>query len=209
MNIAQLEHDLQAIRAVMEQSAHYTNIPTMAQFTAGILGLTGFGGTLYLTGVSTALNLDDLPAAILVQLGALWCTVFGAALVSAIAFSWLQARRRGLAAWNSLASRMFLSQLPLAVLAATFTLGLFFHGTIALIPAFWLGCYGVILESFAYFTGRSHRIEGIIFLALGILALFSSGLIAICCLGFGFGGIHLADGVYRTRTTTANNHESN
>jgi hypothetical protein len=66
-----------------------------------------------------------------------------------------------------------------------------------LVPAMWLGVYGAILYSFSYFTGVEHKIEGSMFIALGIIAAFAPFNTLPLLLGAGFGGIHLMAGMWR------------
>ena len=134
--------------------------------------------------------------------------VFLAALGAAIFFSRRQARRQQMSAWNSLAARMFLSQVPLVLITAILTVGITFKGYYDIIPALWLGLYGVILFSFSYFTGRQHRIEALAFLGLSVPALFVSGPIALLLLGMGFGGIHILGGIVRWLNRGREGHES-
>jgi len=109
----------------------------------------------------------------------------------------IHARRRGITAWNSLATRMFASQLPLAIAGALLTVGLALERQVSFVPAIWLLLYGVIEFSFSYFSGRDHQVVGIGFLGLGAAALFGPGTWGLPLLGVGFGGLHIALGTFR------------
>jgi hypothetical protein len=138
----------------------------------------------------------------------IWTLVLLVSLAIAIFFSWWKARKNQISAWNSLTARMFLSQIPLIAMAGMLTLGMAFKGYYDVIPAIWLGAYGVIFYSFSYFTGIGHKIEGLLFIVLGTIALFASGPVSILCLGLGFGWIHIASALVRWAVRWKDQHES-
>jgi hypothetical protein len=146
---------------------------------------------------------DDLPGLTLI-----WALVLLVSLVIAIFFSWWKARQNKISAWNSLTARMFLSQLPLIVLAGIFTIGLALKGYYEIIPVVWLGCYGVMFFSFSYYTGASQKIEGLAFIGLATIAMFAPGPIVLLCLGLGFGGVHIVSGLSRWVSRGMRRHES-
>ena len=97
----------------------------------------------------------------------------------------------------TLASRLFFSQVPCALVAGILTAALAVRGDYSLIPALWLLCYGIIAYSFSYFTGKEHKIQAVLFLVLGLWAAFDDFSVSLVLLGLGFGGIHLAFGIAR------------
>ena len=102
-----------------------------------------------------------------------------------------------MSAWNSLAARMVFSQVPLVIVTGILTLAMASKGYYDLIPGTWLGIYGTVLYSFSYFTGFEHKIEGGLFIILGILAAFAPCNLHPILLGIGFGGIHIMAGMGR------------
>jgi len=208
MKITDIEQDLKVIRKAMESSLRYTNIPVPAHFAAGLLGILGVWGTYLFLGKEKVANVESILPEDASTLAILWGVVFVAALGCALFFSWQRAQKHHISAWNSLAARMFLSQVPLLAIAGVLTLGIGLKGYYDLIPGLWLSLYGVILFSFSYFTGIAHRVESICFLLLGIAAAFASGPVALVLLGLGFGGVHIAGGLARLFLLKGGGHES-
>lgn len=208
MEFTEIARDLKVIRQTMESSLRYTNIPPAAHFAAGGAGLFGSWGTSIILGKEKVSNTHLIASEDLFLLVSLWVAVFLTALGAAIFFSRRQARRQQISAWNSLAARMFLSQVPLVMITAILTIGVTFKGYYDIIPALWLGLYGVILFSFSYFTGRQHRIEALTFMGISVPALFVSGPMALFLLGMGFGGVHILGGIVRWLKQRGKAHES-
>ena len=189
--------DLKFIRKMIESSGTYTNIPVPAYLIAGLLG--GLGSYLsyaYLcpeTLLSPAgIDKTDIP-----YLSLVWGGVLVLSIVATAIFSKINAEKYNIDLWNGLASRLFLSQIPTALVASILTLALAARGEFGLIPAVWLLCYGIITYSFSYFTGIEHKIQAILFLLLGIWAAFDSLKVALVLLGLGFGGINILFGIAR------------
>ena len=197
MGIAEIERDLKIIRKIMESSSRYTNIPASGYLVAGVFGLLGVWGTFAFLGKEQIANMTLLTPAEMKTLAILWSIVFIAALGTVTFFSWRKARKHKISAWNSLAARMVFSQVPLLTVVGILTLAMASKGYYDLIPGMWLGLYGTILYSFSYFTGFEHKIEGSLFILLGIIAVFASGNLALILLGAGFGGIHIMAGIGR------------
>ena len=208
MGITEMEQELKIIRQAMEASSRYTNVPVFGYLAAGIVGILGAWGTYNYLGKEKVLEIRYMTPGDVKVLALVWSVVFIAAVTAVIFFSWLQARKKHIAAWNSLAARMFLSQVPLIAMTGILTLALTMKGYYNVIPGFWLGMYGVILFSFSYYTGIEHRIEAMMFLCLGSFAGFASGMTALVLLGVGFGGVHLIGGIIRLSLTKKVPHES-
>jgi len=197
MGIIDIERDLKFIRETMESSSRYTNVPASGYLITGLLGFAGTCGTYaYLGGkkVSDMLLITPEDMKILV---AIWLIVFVTAVGSVAFCSWRKAQKHALTAWNSLAARMLLSQIPLIVVTGIITIAMAIEGYYSVIPGMWLGIYGTVLYSFSYFTGIEHKIEGIAFIGLGFIVLFVHGAVGLVLLGVGFGGIHIVAGIWR------------
>jgi len=208
MRIDEVERDLKVIRQAMEASSRYTNITARGYFFTGVVALLGVWQTYTLLGHAKLTNLTLITLADRQGLLLIWGTVFVAALGIVAFFSWRKARRNQISAWNSLAARMFYSQIPLVGIAGILTLALGRQGYYAVIPGVWLALYGVILYSFSYFTGRGHKIEGSLFMLLGCVALFAPGPFTLFLLGAGFGGIHVVSSFVRWGLRGTRRHES-
>lgn len=209
MKLSQIERDLKLIRQMMESSSRYTNIPASGYAAAGLFGLFGAWRTSLFLQSRNLTDRASLQAADMLPLAGVWLAIFVITIVVVGALSWRKARLHGVSAWNSLAARMFLSQIPAVVVAGILTVALGAHGDADMIPAVWLGVYGVILYSFSYFTGVEHKIESLLFIAFGAIAAFAPLNWQPPLLGLGFGGVHLLSGVMRQmRKQKERRHES-
>ncbi len=208
MGISDIEQDLKIIRQAIEASSRYTNITARGYFFTGVVGIIGTWRTFMILGREKVADMTLITSEDLATLTILWGLVFVAAIGVVMFFSWRKARKNKISAWNSLAARMFLSQVPLIVVAGIFSIAMAVKGYYSFIPGLWLGLYGVIIYSFSYFTGFSHKIEGLLFILLGSVAVFTSGVLPLLLLGLGFGGIHTVSGLIRWSVKGKVQHES-
>ncbi len=197
MDYEQIERDLKFIRDTMESSTRYTIIPSMGYIYAGLLGLLGPGATWLIAGSGGLADPGSVTFWHKLVLGLVWSGIFFAAVIISAVLMTRHARERGTSAWSPPASRMFLSQAPQLIFGAVLTLALAYAGKMGLIPAWWLTCYGLTLFGFHYYTGRDHLVQAVCFLAMGAVAAFSPGWLALALLAAGFGGINLAFGARR------------
>jgi len=197
MGINDLERDLKIIRQAIEVSSRYTNITARGYFFTGVVAAIGTWRTYTFLGGEKVADMTLIIPEDLKMLTIIWSLVFVAAIGIVMFFSWWKARKNQISAWNSLAARMFFSQIPLVAIAGIFTVAIALKGYYPVIPGMWLGIYGVILYSFSYFTGIEHKIEGSLFIVFGCVAVFAPGTVAMILLGVGFGGIHIVSGLVR------------
>ena len=196
MSIKNLEADLAFIKSTMEITTRYRNIPAAGYIFAGILGAAGAVAT-FLIGLAEEQGAYRLKPEILLYLAVIWGCVLILAVCGAVVFSLMKAKKNGFSPWNSLAARMFFSQIPMAAVTAVLTAGCIAKGCVEIIPAIWLLSFGVVCHSFSYFTGNDHKIQGILFIALGVWALFAPINVSVILLGAGFGGVLLVFGFLR------------
>jgi hypothetical protein len=197
VGITELEHDLRVIRQTMESSSRYKNVPASGYVLTGLLGIAGTWGTYLYLGQEKVADTSLVTLGDVKGLVTIWGLVFVAAVASMTFCAWNKARRYERSAWNSLVARMLRSQIPLVLMVGALTLAMALEGYYSLIPGMWLGIYGTVLYSFSYSTSMEHKIEGIAFMALGVLELFVRGSTGLILLGIGFGGIHLTAGIWR------------
>lgn len=197
MGYAEMERDLAFIKRTMEQATRYDNVPPLGYVIIGLLGLGGAGITYGILGAEQAAKLNQLGPQEVVAMAGLWGGVLVATLICLAAAVVARAKRRGIKAWNSLATRMFLSQIPQVVAAGLLTAGLLQFERVGLIPAVWLLHYGVVTYSFSYFAGKDHQLLGAVFVALGAAALFGPASWSVPLLAVGFGLMHIVFGVVR------------
>ncbi len=195
MDQAQIEQDLQLIKRTIKASVRYTNIPPLGYLCSGIFGLAGPALTYLIIGADKAGHPDLLTRTDLLALAGVWIGIMLAALCSSAFFMARRARKRKQAAWNSLSARIFLSQLPVLLVAAILTSALAGYGLVAMVPALWLLFWGLILFSFFFFTGTEHLLQSIIFIALGTAGLLVPFPVTLLLLAAGFGLINLVWGI--------------
>jgi len=189
--------DLAFIKRTMESAGRYGNISGAAYVSAGLMALLGCLFTYLLLGSTGLAGIGAIGVPAILLLALIWSLVFLFSVLFGILFSIQNAKRLKLSAWNALAARMFLSQMPLVAAAGVITLMLTAKGMYVAVPSVWLLCYGAIAFSFSYFTGLEHRIQGVVFLLLGTIATAADPVQALWLLGIGFGLVHIVFGIIR------------
>ncbi len=197
MGISEIEQDIRLIRKVMESASRYTNIPASGYVVTGVLGVLGAWRTSFFLKSRHISEVAQIDLWEIKGLTVTWFLIFLSAIAVVVLLSWRKAKKYQAVAWNSLAARMILSQIPLVIVSGVLTIAMGLRGDYDLIPCMWLGIYGAILYSFSYFTGIEHKVEGSLFIGLGILAAFAPIQTLPLLLGLGFGGVHLMAGIVR------------
>lgn len=189
------EENLQTIRTLMERSAVYRRALAPIMTLAGTVGLTAM-----LLGLG--LKVNESRSFCLLWLGAAIVAVIGSFLIAR-----RQAIRDQEVFWSPPTRRVALALLP--PLLAGCCLG----GSPVFIAAdsefkvfsslIWIFCYGGALHSAGFFMPRGIRLFGWVFMALGCLIFFSSMSLKLhldfnanWLMGFSFGVLHLAYGIY-------------
>lgn len=177
--------DLRFIRRTMERSSSFTAVP-------------GWGGV--------AIGAVALPAAWIASLQptpARWLTVWMAtAVVAAVIAAGtlaLKARRFGAPLATGPGRKFLMSFLPPVGVAVALTVALFPHGATALLPGLWMLAYGAAVISAGTFSVGAVPLMGIGFMWLGTLALATPPAWANAWMALGFGGLHIAFGLWIAR----------
>jgi hypothetical protein len=107
--------------------------------------------------------------------------------------------RKGRAAKMPLLSgpgrKFVLSFSPPMAVGALLTFVLYRAGMLDLIPGVWLLLYGTAVVAGGAFSVRIVPVMGILFMAAGVVALFSPVTWNDWILGAAFGGLHIAFGI--------------
>jgi len=170
---------LRYIRASME-AATTVPVPGSAGIAMGTVGLV----TAALTS-SSGLHPYWLP---LWLIAAVFAAGVGGALVARPA-SW-----RVLARAGTPVRRLALCLLPSILGGAVLTAVDWRAGNTQVIPGTWLLLYGCALVAATVATSRMIGLMGALFMALGVLALWTPDRLQILLLGLGFGGLHIVFG---------------
>lgn len=176
--------DVRFIRRTMERAAALTVVP-------------GWGGVLM-----GAVALAAAPIAAQAATPARWLGVWigAAALALLIGASDMiqKVRAKESALLHGSAWRFAASLVPAFFAAACLTLVLFRAGASAHLPSLWLMLYGVGVIAAGAYSISAVRWMGASFLLAGACALLAPGL-GDWFMAFGFGGLHVAFGVWIAR----------
>jgi hypothetical protein len=178
--------NLRFIREAMERASAFTSIP-------------GWGGVA--VGV-TALGAAVLAQRVVYRREWLYIWLAEAVLAAIIAGATMaqKARRANVSFTGAPARRFFMSYFAPIIAAAMLTLMLWRVGFRGMMPATWLLLYGVSFVTSGAFSIRIVLLMGVLFMLLGIGAIFAPLAIANVLLGVGFGGLHVIFGFIIARS---------
>ena len=179
--------NLRFIRGTMEAAGPFTAVPGWGGVAMGIVGTSA---ALLANGSAVS----D-PA---VWLG-IWLAAAALAMGLGGATAWLKCRRQGTSLTGHSGRRLLLGLAPALVAGAVITAALFRANTLELAPSVWLLLYGAGVVSGGVYSVRSVPIMGGLFMLLGVVVLWAPPTWASWLLGLGFGGLHLAFGLWIAR----------
>ncbi len=172
--------NLRYIRETMEGAASFTAVP-------------GWGGVI--------IGAEALAASVIAsqQLTAerwllTWVVAAAVAVLIGSAAMLRKARQADTSILSRPGRRFALSLLPPLVAGALLTVVLYRMGDIAILPGLWLILYGAGVVSGGAFSVRIVPAMGLVFMAIGALALFSPASWGNVYMAVGFGGMHLIFG---------------
>jgi hypothetical protein len=170
---------LDYIRRTMETASTYTAVSGWGLVVSGAVGI-----------LATWLAwLRDIPADLRVWIPAAIVSVAAASVANA-----MKAKKIDVPVWSGVLRRVFWVVVPVLVAGALLTFALEANGATQLLPGTWLALYGAGVAAGGTFSVRAIRWMGVIFLALGAVALVrpDAGLVM---LGIGFGALHIGAGL--------------
>ena len=179
------EDNLRFIRDQMSKAGHFTAVP-------------GWGGVaMGVTAIATAAVTSRVPGRE-EWLG--WWLVEAAIAVMIAAFTMLRkAKRLDLPLFAAPAKRFALAYLPALAAAAVLTVVFGIHQMWAELPGFWLLMYGVAIAAAGTLSVRVVQAMGLVFMALGAVALLAPAGYGDLFMAAGFGGLHIVFGVIIAR----------
>jgi hypothetical protein len=176
------EENLQFIRRAMERSSTFTAVPGLGGAAMGALGLAA---------AVIAANQPSSERWLIV-----WLATAAVALSIGVTATWRKAARSGAPLAGAVGRRFAMSLAAPLVAGATLTWGVWMKGDRALIPAVWLLLYGTGVLTGGIFSVAAVRVLGVLFMALGIVALVTPPAWGNVWLGMGFGALQVIFGLY-------------
>lgn len=176
------EDNLRFIRDSMERAATFTGVSGQGYVATGLTAFAASG---------LAAQQDSV---------ALWVGVWIAELALATAimlgFTVAKTRAQGLNLFQSaIGAKLLQAFLPGMMAGAILSLGFYRQGLHALLPALWLSLYGAAVITAGAHSVRVLPLMGISFMLMGAIAILSP-INADLLMALGFGGLHVAFGVY-------------
>jgi len=177
--------DLRFIRETMERSASFTAVPGWGQVAMGVTAL----GAAFIARLQTA------PSA--------WLQVWlGEALVAAaigLTATRSKAQRTGLPLTSGPGRKFAVTFLPPMAAGALLTVMLYRAGLVRDLPGTWLLLYGTGVVTGGAFSVAIVPVMGACFMLAGAAALFAPAAWGNYFMAAGFGGLHVAFGLWIAR----------
>lgn len=177
--------NIQFIRETMERATLFTAVPGWGGAAMGVVAL----GTAAIAALQPAksLWLATWMVGALVSIG-----VGGFAL-------WRKARNLNHAVFSGSGRRFLFSFTPPIAVGALLTVVLYRHRAAELLPGVWLLLYGTGVMAGGAFSVRAVPLMGLLFTALGSVAIFLPLTIGNWFMAAGFGVLHIVFGIVIAR----------
>ncbi len=178
-------NDLRFIRDVMERSASFTAVPGW--------GTVLMGCTAILTAFITEQYWETEYW--------LWIWMIEAGIACTLGFLFMKqkAKRVYLSLYSGSGWRFLLNLFTPILVGIPFTVILYQHDMISILPGAWMSLYGIGVVTGGVFSVRVVPVMGFCFIALGILTLWVPVEWGNRLLGVGFGFFHILFGVIIAR----------
>ncbi len=178
------DHALESVRVIrdaMERAGSFTAVPGWGMVAIGLTALVA-------AGIASRTETGDGWLTTWVVEG---CLAAAISVVSIIE----KARRLAISLASGPARKFALAFVPSLVAGAVLTSSLAAHGLGALLPGTWILLYGTAVTAAGALSVRIVPVMGVLFMALGALALVLSPGYGNALMAAGFGGLHVVFGV--------------
>jgi hypothetical protein len=183
--------DLERIRVLMERAGRFSHLSATAVFVAGGLAVLGV-----LLSWGAGADFSDPGSAR--PLSLIWGSVLVVALGQGLAFTMIDARRRGDPLWGPLTRQVAMAMLPAFFVGAAVTAFGVQTGQLEILPPFWSLAHGSSLVALGLFAGRRIQAVGLLLLLWGAGALFLWKGHGLRVMLGAFGGGHMLLGALIT-----------
>jgi len=177
--------NLRFIRGMMEQAGTFTALSGWGQV---VIGITAVGAALVAARETSAWNWIFT-----------WLGEGGVAAGISVASMTMKAHRANQPVLTGPMRKLILSFSPAMCVGAVLTLVFAQRGLAALLPGSWLLLYGAAVVSAGTYSVRSVPVMGAAFMTLGAAALVAPPTWATAFMIAGFGGLHIAFGIWIAR----------
>lgn len=177
--------NLRFIRGIMESAATFTAVSGWGQV---IIGVTAVGAAL-------VASRQTLPWAWVTT----WLAEAGIAAGISVASMTLKAHAANEPVLSGPMRKLVLSFSPAMIVGAVLTTTFVERALVALLPGVWMMLYGAAVVSAGTYSVRIVPFMGAAFMALGAVALLAPATWATALMIAGFGGLHIAFGLWIAR----------
>lgn len=192
----QLAARIDRIKEIMELATEYKLLPDWSAIVGGSLILASTAVTYSVTRSWDVKAVFLLEAPLFWRIAALWIGSVLASLLLYYVIALRDAKRLGV----SLESRP--SQLarramgPVIFSAAVVSLRLLLDGILGYLPGIWILAYGVALVNAGLFSSPAPRALGLLFIAVGTVAILALPQFDLALTALAFGAFHVGFGWY-------------
>ena len=168
------------IRQTMESASTFTAVSGWGMMAVGAIGLIA-AGLVWRMGTPTDLSV--------------WLSAAVLSIVTAGISTATKSRILNAPLWSGALRKIVWVMAPALTAGAVLTYTLAMEGDRHLLPGTWLALYGAGVTAGGVFSVRALRGMGLLFLALGVIALLAPR-VGLPFLAIGFGGLHLGFGAH-------------
>ena len=181
--------DLRFIRGTMERSSRFTAVPGMGGMAMGAVALCGAVVAHFQGGAAAATDAWLLT----------WIVTGLAGAAAGIAALRRKAARVGERLARGSGRRFLFCLCPSLLVGALLTAAMARAGSVEMLPAVWLLCYGAGVVAAGALSVPLVPATGAAFLTLGSAALVAPAAWGDAMMALGFGGLHLVAGYFVAR----------
>jgi hypothetical protein len=192
---------MQEIQRIMERATLFTQLPGMAAVVGGLMVLAGCAVSYGMIRSLDFAGILELSWGAQVAFCVMWFAIGVAGVVLEVVLTARAARRMGLAPDVRSARVAAFSLTPSVVVAAVLTVKFLIPAQprpeeIQYIVPVWMMLYGTGVYTAGLFSIRSPRVLGLMFIALGVVALLALPGYGVVWAAASFGLLHIVFGLY-------------